>query len=113
MSSYIGRHAELYDLFYADKEYAREAAFVDHCLRANGGSGQGRLLELACGTGRHAVEFDRLGYDVVATDYSEDMLAQARIRSQVEGSPISFQQFDMRELNLGQQRFDTAVCMFD
>ena len=113
MSSYVGRHAELYDLFYADKEYALEAAFVDRCLRANGGRGQGRLLELACGTGRHAVEFDRLGYDVVATDYSEDMLAQAKIRSQVEGSPISFQQFDMRELNLGQQQFDTAVCLFD
>ena len=113
MSSYIGRHAELYDLFYAEKDYAGEAAFVDQCVHANGGSGRGPMLELACGTGRHAIEFGRLGYDVVATDYSEDMLAQAKARSHREGSGAAFQQADMREVNLAGQRFDTAVCLFD
>ena len=28
MSSYIGRHAELYDIFYADKPYADEARYL-------------------------------------------------------------------------------------
>jgi SAM-dependent methyltransferase len=37
MSSYVGRHAELYDLFYADKPYADEAAAVDRLLLQHAG----------------------------------------------------------------------------
>src|SRR5262249_15014547 len=33
MSVYAGRYAGLYDLFYADKPYAAEAAFVHECIR--------------------------------------------------------------------------------
>ena len=54
--SYKGRHAELYDLFYEEKPYAEEAAFVADCLRQFGHATPRRLLELACGTGRHAIE---------------------------------------------------------
>ena len=75
-SSYIGRHAELYDLFYAEKPYAEEAKFVDACIQQFGEGASKKLLELACGTGRHALEMEKLGYKVIATDYSADMLDQ-------------------------------------
>jgi SAM-dependent methyltransferase len=113
MSSYVGRHAELYDLFYADKPYAAEAAWVDGVLREFVAPAPVRLLELACGTGRHAVELSRRGYRVTATDYSADMIAQARRKSGDAASPIEFLVADMRSLDLGKGGFDAAICLFD
>jgi ubiquinone/menaquinone biosynthesis C-methylase UbiE len=90
VSSYLDRHAELYDVFYADKPYAAETAFVAELLGALEVRPPARLLELACGTGRHAREFERLGYAVLATDYSKDMLACARRRAAEVGSKVAF-----------------------
>ncbi|HLA82641.1 MAG TPA: methyltransferase domain-containing protein, partial [Thermoleophilia bacterium] len=82
MTSYAGRHAELYDVFYSDKPYAAEAAFVHECFGRYAGFPVRRLLELACGTGRHAIELAKMGYELVATDNSPDMLASARSATQ-------------------------------
>ena len=79
MTPYAGRYAELYDLFYGDKPYAEEAAFVRDCLRAFGSFRVREILELACGTGRHALELEKLGYQVTATDRSPEMLEVARL----------------------------------
>jgi len=113
MSSYLGRHADLYDVFYADKPYREEARFVHACLQRFGMKPGQPLLELACGTGRTAVEMEKLGYQVVATDYSEDMLACARRRARAAGSQCVFHCQDMRQLNLPGQTFDAAICLFD
>jgi SAM-dependent methyltransferase len=113
MSSYIGRHAELYDLFYADKPYAAEAAWVDGVLGEFVAPEPVRLLELACGTGRHAVELSRRGYRMTATDYSPDMIAQARRKSGDAASPIEFLVADMRSLDLVEAAFDGVICLFD
>jgi len=113
MGSYIGRHAELYDLFYADKDYTGETAFVDECLQSYS-QGQAReLLEIACGTGRHSLELEKFKYQIVATDYSEDMLRCAREKAWVAGSGIEFLWQDMRELDLKGRSFDAVVCLFD
>jgi SAM-dependent methyltransferase len=106
-----GRLAELYDLFYADKPYAGEARFVAGCLKRFGPAR--KLVELACGTGRHARAFERLGYDVTATDSSADMLARARRRAAAEKSRIAFRRADLRRLELPPAQFDAAVCLFD
>ncbi len=113
MSSYIGRHAELYDLFYATKPYAEEAAFVHRCLEHFSDGVAHRLLELACGTGSHALALEKFGYDIVATDYSEDMLAVARRKAIQASSRVEFQQQDMRVLVAPKQSFDAAICLFD
>ncbi len=113
MSSYIGRHAELYDLFYASKPYADEAAFVHQCLQQHTVGPTRRLLELACGTGSHAFALERLGYEIVATDYSEDMLRVARAKAARAPSRVDFQQQDMRSLELSGRPFDAVICLFD
>ncbi len=80
MSSYGERHAALYDSFYADKPYDDEVAFVADCLKTAGISPPARLLELACGTARHAIAFERQGFEVIGVDASSGMLACARAR---------------------------------
>ncbi len=113
MGSYLGQHAEYYDIFYQDKPYAAEAAFVHECLQRFGQGETSRLLELACGSGRHALELEALGYQVVATDYSADLLAVAKRRAAERGSSVDFRLADMRELDLADAPFDAAYCLFD
>ncbi|MCL4256987.1 MAG: class I SAM-dependent methyltransferase [Anaerolineales bacterium] len=113
MGSYLGKYAEYYDHIYANKPYKDEAAFVDACLRRNAHGETKTLLELACGTGRHAFELEQLGYQILATDYSADLLEVARAQAQRRGSTVDFQLQDMRDLQLGGSVFDAVYCLFD
>src|SRR5262245_65139383 len=113
MGSYLDRHAELYDLFYADKPYAQEAAFVAERLAENGVAPKSRVLELACGTGRHAFELEKLGYQVVATDYSPDMLACAARSKASRGSRVELLEKDMCGLEVPGAPFDAVVSLVD
>jgi SAM-dependent methyltransferase len=113
MSSYVDWHAELYDLFYADKPYAEEAAFVADRLAESGVAAGGHVLELACGTGRHAFELEKLGYRVVGTDYSKDMLDCARRSREARGSKVELLQQDMRALDVPWRPFDAVISLFD
>lgn len=111
-SSYLGHHAELYDLFYAEKSYAQEAYFVDGIIQEHR-PGSVRLLELACGTGTHSLLLEKCGYKIIATDYSTDMLACAQEKARAQNSHIDFRQQDMRDLNIAESPFDAVVCLFD
>jgi SAM-dependent methyltransferase len=113
MSNYAGRYAELYDLFYADKPYAEEARFVHERIQEFGGHPTREVLELACGTGRHALELEKFDYQITATDGSPDMLQVASRRAAKNGSKIVFVASDMRDLHLLSKEFDAAICLFD
>lgn len=113
MSSYAGRYAELYDIFYADKPYKEEALFAHQCLERHRLGPTRRLLELACGSGSHALALEELGYEIVAIDQSENMLACARRKAEKVNSSIDFRQQDMRALDIAGSPFDAAICLFD
>jgi SAM-dependent methyltransferase len=113
MGIYDGRHAELYDLFYGAKPYAAEAGYLHDLLRRLSGRPVRRVLDIACGTGSHAIELERLGYDVVGSDISEDMLARARERAREASSAVHFETHDMRFLEVQSGPFDAVLCLFD
>jgi SAM-dependent methyltransferase len=106
-NTYSGLHARHYDLIYEDKPYAEEARFIDAFLPR-----RGTLLDVACGTGRHAIEFARLGHTVTAVDYSDKLLERARANASQAGVEIRLVNQDMRRLELG-ERFDAVTCLFD
>jgi SAM-dependent methyltransferase len=105
-------YARYYDLLYQDKDYAAEAQFVHKQLLRQGGGG-GSLLELGCGTGRHAMEFANFGYSVEGVDLSENMVQQAMRRADVcpEERKPAFKIGDVRTVRLG-RKFDTVVSLF-
>jgi SAM-dependent methyltransferase len=113
VSSYVGKYAEYYNLIYADKPYKHEAEFVHRGIQRHSAGQTHRLLELACGTGRHARELEELGYAIVATDYSKDLLAVARNNAKAAGSRVEFRFGDMRTLEVGGGAFDAVYCLFD
>jgi ubiquinone/menaquinone biosynthesis C-methylase UbiE len=113
VTPYSDGYAEFYDLFYGEKAYEAEAAFVaDRLVAAGIGTGS-RILELACGTGEHALRLAKRGYAVTATDISGAMLDCARAKARAQDLSIEFAEVDMRELVTAKQPFDAAICLFD
>jgi SAM-dependent methyltransferase len=104
-----GLHARHYDLIYAAKPYAEEARFVHELL----GGTPGRLLDVACGSGRHAIEFARLGWSVTGVDYSAELLERARANVAEAGFEIAFHEQDMRALDVPGGPLDAVTCLFD
>jgi SAM-dependent methyltransferase len=89
-----------------DEQIAREVDFIEDSLGIERG---GALLDLACGTGRHAIELARRGYEVVGFDLSLAMLARAGDEAQDRDAKLNFVQGDMREMTFDEQ-FDGVYC---
>jgi len=85
-----------------DADIAREANFIEESLGCEAGA---TILDLACGTGRHAVELASRGYQVVGFDLSLAMLARASDEAQDRRQKINFVQGDMREMTF-EETFD-------
>jgi SAM-dependent methyltransferase len=75
-------YSSYYDLFYADKDYVAESAFVREVIHRHVPSARS-VLEFGCGSARHAVEFARSGLSVTGIDRSADMIARGHAR--IEG----------------------------
>jgi len=99
--------------FYGEKPYREESQFVDKCLRRFAEYPITRLLELACGTGGHALHLHQLGYELTAIDSSPDMLAVARAKAAQKQVGIRFRTQDMRSLSTPEKPYDAVVCLFD
>jgi len=113
MSSF-GSYADYYELFYKEKDYASEAGYVLSHLRRHGSRGTS-LLELGCGTGRHAEHFVRLGHEVHGVDLSSNMLKAAESKKTAMPEELrarlNFTHGDIRAIRL-KKRFDAVVSLF-
>lgn len=73
----FGDYARYYNVLYQDKDYAGEADFVLTCLKRRHEAPR-TLLDLGCGTGRHALEMAHRGVSVTGVDMSATMLDMGR-----------------------------------
>lgn len=113
-TSFKGRHAGFYDLFYHAKPYEAEAQFIHEKLSKNGVTpGSSRVLEMACGTGKHAMLLAGHGYEMTATDSSAEMVAVAQGKAAANKLPVTFSVQDMRHLPKPATPYDAAICLFD
>ena len=110
MSGY-GCFARYYDLLTENVGYARRARYFDALIRAHR-QHTGLLLDLACGTGSLSLELAALGYEVIGTDGSEEMLSWAMRKSLAAGYNILYLRQPMEELNL-YGTVDVCVCALD
>lgn len=74
--SVFAEYSAFYDLLYGEKDYAGEAAYVLGLLREHG-SPLSSLIDLGCGSGKHALQFARQGLRVTGVDRSAAMLREA------------------------------------
>lgn len=85
---------------------------VDRALTMLKPEGGERVLDLACGTGRHSRELTRRGFEVVGVDISPELLEMAEREASEAGLEISFMQADLRELELSDE-FDLVLSLND
>jgi 2-polyprenyl-3-methyl-5-hydroxy-6-metoxy-1,4-benzoquinol methylase len=57
-----------------------------------------KILDIGCGTGRHAIELAKRGYNVTGIDLSESMIEKAREKARFSGLDVDFQVADARNL---------------
>lgn len=67
-----------------------------------------KILDLACGKGRHALQVHQLGFDVIGLDLSEESITHAK---KFETNGLEFTVGDMRHLQLS-ERFDLTLNLF-
>lgn len=72
-----------------------------------------RVLDVCCGTGRHALPLATLGYDVTGVDRDPTIVAEAQRLAHERGAGgVRFVTGDMRELHAVPGVFDAAICMW-
>jgi SAM-dependent methyltransferase len=103
-----GRSAELYDSIYLNmgKDYAAEARRIHELACRHKKSAGCSLLDVACGTGIHAVYLKEF-YEVHGVDLSGEMISVARKKH----PDLAFHTGDMRSFDLKRQ-FDVVTCLF-
>jgi SAM-dependent methyltransferase len=96
-----------YHILYKDRNDVEAQAFMDTLTNYLNFPESGKILDLACGKGRHSVYLNTLGYNVTGVDLSENSIAHAK---QFENDTLHFKVHDMC-LPFGEQ-FDGVFNLF-
>lgn len=109
-------YAEIYDLLYSDKDYIGECDFIESLISIYGGNSIKRILDVAAGTGSHALIMAERGYDVTAFDFSSKMAAICQRKAEKKSLPIKIRgNVPMTKLpppESPKDLFDVALCLF-
>ncbi len=103
-------YSKFYDIIYYDKDYKKECDWIENTLEKFGISGR-KILDLGCGSGNHAIELAKRGYEVVALDKSQYMIEKAAEKARNGNLKIDFIKKDIRDFDLG-TKFDVVISMF-
>ncbi|HSV56630.1 MAG TPA: class I SAM-dependent methyltransferase [Magnetospirillaceae bacterium] len=102
---------ENYGRKYDSESFTRgtlgECDFIESEL---GGDRSLCILDIGCGTGRHAIELAARGYRVTGIDLSTSQLERAREKAKERGVTVEFLRMDARSLPF-EGDFDAAVML--
>ena len=94
-------YAEVYDKIYANKDYRKEVEFLEFIF---GYRGMHTIVDIGCGTGRHAELLKERGYEILGVEPSPYMAEIAKNRGiNVHVGKV----YDLDEF------FDIAIAMFN
>ena len=96
-----------YHQLYKDRDHTEAQAFMDNLTNYLNLPEHGKILDLACGKGRHSIYLNSLGYDVTGADLSENSITYAK---QFENETLHFKVHDMCQ-PYGEQ-FDAVFNLF-
>ena len=105
---FVSRWDELIDW---DRRQKSENGFFERILSE---AGARKVLDIACGTGYHAVTLSLRGFDVIASDGSSSMLSKARENANEHGLNLQFIKSEWTALSQsipGGTQFDAIICL--
>lgn len=89
----------------------RTAMEVEFLIARLGISSPLRILDLACGHGRHAIALAQRGHTVTGVDRSGPFLVEARAAAAAAGVTVTWREQDMRAL-ADEAAYDVVLCIF-
>jgi SAM-dependent methyltransferase len=106
-------YQRLYENFpdYDSEPYVQGTEAEVDFIQGHLESAQGiKILDVGCGTGRHALEFARRGYPVTGLDLSVEMLVAAEEKAHQQSLNVDFVQGDARSLDY-EEIFDAVIIL--
>ena len=82
-----------YHILYKERNYREAQLFMDNLTHYLNLPEHAKVLDLACGKGRHAIYLNQLGFDVLGVDLSENSICVAKKN---ENDTLHFKVHDMR-----------------
>ena len=97
-----------YHLLYKNRNDDEARLFVEHLVANLNLVPHAKVLDLACGKGRHSITLNRLGFDVLGVDLSSNSIEQAK---EFENDTLHFDVCDMRK-SYQKNKFDAVFNLF-
>ena len=97
-----------YHILYNHRNYVEAEHFINNLFDHLQLREQSKVLDLACGKGRHALQIHDIGYYVVGVDLSPQSVEAANLKAE---AGLIFQTGDMRDLPF-ESDFDLVVNLF-
>lgn len=97
-----------YHILYGNRDIKEAEFFLENLIKKFNPAKDTKLIDLACGAGRHSIYLNSLGFDVTGVDLSERSISLAK---PFENSRLHFEVGDLRCLNLS-SKFDIALNLF-
>jgi len=88
-------YLQIYLPFLTEERTKTDVDFIAEVLNLPPGS---KILDLACGFGRHTIPLAKKGYDMTGLDYTEKFIRMAEESAQKENLRIEFLVGDMRRI---------------
>jgi len=88
-------YLQIYLPFLTEERTKQEVDFIIEILNLPPGS---KILDLACGFGRHTIPLAKKGYDMTGLDYTEKFIRMAEEKAKKENLQIEFLIGDMRKI---------------
>ena len=103
--SYYTKRFQAFAEFYNDSESPKQVEFIEKAVPLKP---HHKILDLACGYGRHSILLAKKGYSVTGYDLSSDYIDQARQEAEKDDVKVTFERADMRSLDVS-ERFDVLI----
>lgn len=97
-----------YHILYQNRDYSEAELFIKNLFKYLDLAKDGRVLDLACGKGRHAIFVNSLGFNTMGVDLSRESIEEAKKN---ENSGLKFEVHDMRDPIEGES-FDLVLNLF-
>ncbi len=103
----FANYAKTYDKEVFTQGTLQEVGFIENEIKHDRSK---TILDIGCGTGRHAIELAKRGYKITGIDLSEAQIKHAKVKAKNEGVEVNFLVKDARKFKLD-QKFDLAIII--
>jgi SAM-dependent methyltransferase len=104
----FNNYAKFYDLLYLEKDYQKECQYIQQIIINNGYGTKLKILDIGCGSGKHANILASFGHSLLGIDFSKEMIEIAQKNKKYNSN---FEIHNAIDFNLN-RKFDVILSLF-